>query len=108
LADSTFFEQVYAICRLIPEGRVTTYGAVANALGSKGARMVGFAMNNAHAVSPKVPAHRVVNRKGILTGKNHFATPNRMQELLKEEGIKVVEDQIQDFDQLFWNPIDEI
>lgn len=103
--DESFFEAVFGVVRQIPRGRVTSYGAVAEALGARSsARMVGWAMNSAHAVQPPVPAHRVVNRQGLLTGKIHFATPTHMQELLEAEGIKVVDDKVQDFDKLFWNP----
>lgn len=103
-----FFDDVYAVVKLIPKGKVSSYGAIANYLGSKGsARMVGWAMNQAHT-DPEVPAHRVVNRQGILTGKHHFATPTTMQQLLEQEGIKVVNDQVQNFDQLFWDPTAEL
>ena len=99
----SFFEDVYEVARLIPKGRVTTYGAIANYLGTKGsARMVGWAMNA--ALSKDVPAHRVVNRLGILSGKNHFATPTLMQELLEAENIEVKDDQITNFDKVFWDP----
>src|SRR5688572_5835900 len=92
--DALFFEQVYDVVRQIPKGRVTSYGAIAAALGTrKSARMVGWAMNSAHSIKPKVPAHRVVNRQGLLTGKMHFATPEAMQELLEAEGIPVKDDQ---------------
>jgi methylated-DNA-protein-cysteine methyltransferase-like protein len=101
----SFFEQVYAVVRLIPKGRVTSYGAIAKYLGTaRSSRMVGWAMNGAHAVKPKVPAHRVVNRNGLLTGKHHFGTSTRMQELLEKEGISVNGDQVQDFKKLFWDP----
>lgn len=101
----SFFEQVYAVVRLIPKGRVTSYGAIAKYLGTaRSARMVGWAMNGAHAVKPKVPAHRVVNRNGLLTGKHHFGTPSGMQELLKKEGIRVKNDQVQEFKKHFWDP----
>ena len=94
--------------RLIPTGRVTSYGAIAKYLGAaKSSRMVGWAMNNAHAL-PDVPAHRVVNRSGLLTGKGHFATPNTMQELLEKEGVNIKDNQVQNFEQVFWNPIDEL
>src|SRR5215212_8110369 len=97
-ADHSFFEQVYEVVRQIPKGRVTSYGAIAVALGTKlSARMVGWAMNGAGHVKPKVPAHRVVNRNGMLSGKHHFATPDKMQELLEKEGIKVKNDTIVDF-----------
>jgi methylated-DNA-protein-cysteine methyltransferase related protein len=98
-----FFEHVYEIVRLIPEGRVTNYGSIAKALGTpKSSRMVGWAMNAAHAKSD-VPAHRVVNRNGLLTGKMHFSTPTRMQELLENEGITVKNDQIQYFNTVYWD-----
>ncbi|MCX6274546.1 MAG: MGMT family protein [Bacteroidetes bacterium] len=105
----SFFEQVYAVARLVPKGRVTSYGAIGKYLGTaKSARMVGWAMNGAHQVKPKVPAHRVVNRTGLLTGKHHFGTPTRMQELLEKEGIKVKNDQVQDFKKLYWDPMVEL
>jgi len=108
-ADALFFEQVYAVVRQIPTGRVTSYGAIAAALGTrKSARMVGWAMNSAHAVTPNVPAHRVVNRQGLLTGKMHFATPDAMQQLLEAEGIVVKADQVQDFEKHYWNPLSEL
>jgi methylated-DNA-protein-cysteine methyltransferase related protein len=101
-----YFELVYQVVRLIPEGRATSYGTIANYLGLKsGARMVGYAMNACHAM-PDVPAHRVVNRNGLLTGKHHFSPPEKMQELLEAEGIKVLNDQIQDWGKIFWNPIE--
>ena len=99
-----FFEDVYELVRLIPPGRVTSYGALARYLGTgMSARMVGWAMNAAHAL-PDVPAHRVVNRLGMLTGKHHFNTPTQMQELLEKEGIKVKNDCISDFSTIFWDP----
>ena len=105
---SDFFENVYAVMKLIPRGRVTSYGAIATYLGSKqSSRMVGWAMNAAHKLK-EVPAHRVVNRNGILTGKHHFETPDRMQELLDDEGVKVINDEIVDFDKCFWNPTIEL
>jgi len=104
-----FFEDVYAVVRQIPKGRVTSYGAIANYLGTKlSARMVGWAMNGAHGVSPKVPAHRVVNRNGILSGKAHFGTPTLMEELLQKEKIKVENDTVVDFEKLFWDPMKEL
>jgi methylated-DNA-protein-cysteine methyltransferase-like protein len=107
--DVSFFEQVFEVARLIPKGRVTSYGAIANALGTKlSARMVGWAMNGAHKVKPKVPAHRVVNRNGMLSGKMHFATPTLMQELLEKEGTKVEGDKVVEFEKKFWNPIEEL
>lgn len=105
---NSFFEEVYAIARLIPRGRVTSYGAIAACLGARSsARMVGWAMN-ASFTKKNVPAHRVVNRKGLLSGKMHFTTPDRMQELLEKEGIKVKDDQVQDFDNIFWDPAKEL
>lgn len=104
-----FFTDVFDVVRQIPKGRVTSYGAIAAYLGAKSsARMVGWAMNNAHAVTPKVPAHRVVNRNGMLTGKAHFPTPTKMEELLKKEGIKVKNDTIIDFENYFWDPAKEL
>ena len=104
----TFFKDVYDVVRLIPKGRVTSYGAIAEYLGLKSsARMVGWAMNASHKIKPAVPAHRVVNRNGILTGKHHFDTPNEMESLLKKEGIVVKENQIIDFKNKFWNPMEE-
>tara|TARA_B100000795_G_scaffold92570_1_gene67671 strand:+ start:659 stop:997 length:339 start_codon:yes stop_codon:yes gene_type:complete len=107
LKDSdNFFDKVYKIARLIPFGRVTSYGAIASYLGAaKSARMVGWAMNNSHTQLESVPAHRVVNRKGLLTGKHHFDGTNLMQQLLENEGIVVVENQIQDFEHVFWEPL---
>ncbi len=103
-----FFESVYQVAKLIPKGRVTSYGAIANYLGSKGsARMVGWAMNASHIMAD-VPAHRVVNRVGLLTGKQHFDTRNPMQERLEAEGIKVIDNQIQQFDAIFWDPMKEL
>ena len=105
----SFFEDVYAVVRQIPTGRVTSYGAIANYLGTKlSARMVGWAMNTAHGAKPKIPAHRVVNRKGILSGKAHFGTPGLMEELLLKEKIKVVKDTIVDFEKLYWDPAKEL
>ena len=102
--NKDFFQNVYAIVRLIPKGKVTTYGAIAQALGAKGsARMVGWAMNASH-VLPDIPAHRVVNRKGLLTGKMHFEDGDAMQRKLELEGVKVQNNQIQNFEVHFWNP----
>lgn len=99
-----FFERVYQIVRQIPEGRVTSYGAIAKAIGAaRSARMVGYAMNASHNLED-VPAHRVVNRKGVLTGKHHFDGSNLMQQLLENEGIKVVNNQIVDFKKHYWEP----
>ena len=102
-----FFDKVYEVARLVPYGRVTSYGAIAKYLGaSRSARMVGYAMNGSH--TKDVPAHRVVNRKGLLTGKHHFEGTNLMQQLLENEGIQVIENQIQDFKNLFWDPSDHL
>ena len=102
--EENFFEKVYTIAKQIPEGRVTSYGAIAKALGTaRSARMVGWAMNASHN-REDVPAHRVVNRKGLLTGKIHFDGTNLMQQLLENEGIQVVDNQIVDFEKVFWAP----
>ena len=107
--EESFFEQVYEVARQIPKGRVTSYGAIANCLGTKlSARMVGWAMNGAGKVKPKVPAHRVVNRLGILSGKHHFGEPSTMEKLLKKEGIKVKNDTIIDFQKYFLDPAEEL
>ena len=103
-SNNNFFEKVYAVVRQIPFGKVTSYGAIAKALGTaRSARMVGWAMNAAHDLED-VPAHRVVNRKGLLTGKHHFDGTNLMQQLLENEGIVVVNNQIIDFEKHFWEP----
>ena len=108
-SNYSFFENVYEVARLIPFGKVTTYGAIAEYLGSKGsARMVGWAMNNAHSQINPVPAHRVVNKIGLLTGKNHFGGSNVMKELLENEGILIIENQIQNFEKVFWNPMKQL
>jgi len=105
---NNFFEDVYEVVKLIPRGRATSYGAIAQYLGLKSsARMVGWAMNSAHD-RKEVPAHRVVNRNGLLTGRHHFATPKRMQELLEKEGINVKKNQIVDFENIFWDPVREL
>ena len=102
-----FFDRVYEVARLIPHGRVTSYGAIAKYLGAyRGARMVGYAMNGSHGKD--VPAHRVVNRKGLLTGKHHFDGTNLMQQLLESEGVEVIDNQIQNFEAIFWNPSSEL
>ena len=105
----SFFENVWDVARHIPKGRVTSYGAIANYLGTKlSARMVGWAMNAAYLAKPKIPAHRVVNRNGMLSGKMHFKTPTLMEELLAKEGIKVEDEKITDFKNRFWNPAEEL
>ena len=107
--DENFFEQVFEVVRQIPKGRVTSYGAIAACLGTKGSsRMVGWAMNGSHRVRPKVPAQRVVNRNGMLTGKFHFETITKMEELLKKDGVQVKNDKVVDFKKLFWDPILEL
>ncbi|RYG21946.1 MAG: MGMT family protein [Chitinophagaceae bacterium] len=107
--DASFYEQVFEIARLIPKGRVSSYGAIAKALGAGGsARMVGYAMSNAGIAYPKVPAHRVVNSSGLLTGKFHFSPPELMQELLEQEGIRVENDKVKDLKKVFWNPMEEL
>ena len=106
---SDFFIQVYEVVKLIPPGRVTSYGAIAAYLGSPGAaRMVGWAMNASHHHHEFIPAHRVVNRNGLLTGKHHFDTPNVMKELLENEGIEFSDDQILNFQEKFWDPMKEL
>lgn len=103
-----FYQDVYDVVRLIPAGRATSYGAIAKYLGEKGAaRVVGYAMNNSFKEGD-VPAHRVVNRNGLLTGKHHFDPPSAMQERLEAEGIVVIDDQIQDFEKVFWDPMVEL
>jgi len=107
--DESFFELVYEVARQIPKGKVTSYGAIAACLGTKSsARMVGWAMNGAGRIKPKVPAHRVVNRIGMLSGKHHFSPPGSMEKSLKKEGIKVKNDKIVDFEKHFWDPIKEL
>ncbi|WP_100611077.1 MGMT family protein [Confluentibacter lentus] len=102
-----FFDKVYEVAKLIPYGKVTSYGAIANYIGAtRSARMVGYAMNG--SVGKDVPAHRVVNRNGLLTGKHHFDGTNLMQQLLESEGIKVIDNQIQDFERVFWDPAREL
>jgi methylated-DNA-protein-cysteine methyltransferase-like protein len=102
--NKDFFELVFQVVKLIPSGRVTSYGAIANYLGSKrGARMVGWAMNASHQYA-EIPAHRVVNRNGLLSGKMHFPTPDSMQQALESEGIQIQDDQIQYFSEIFWDP----
>jgi methylated-DNA-protein-cysteine methyltransferase-like protein len=106
--NKDFFEQVFQVVKLIPPGRVTSYGAIANYLGAaRAARMVGWAMNASHQISG-IPAHRVVNRNGLLSGKMHFATPIAMQKALESEGIEIQDDQIQHFSKIFWDPSKEL
>ena len=107
--SNSFFNNVFAIVQLIPFGRVTSYGAIAEYLGARGsARMVGWAMNASHSQVTDIPAHRVVNRNGLLTGKNHFGSPKIMQQLLESEGVTVVDDKVVHFDEVFWNPMKEL
>ncbi|MEM7548880.1 MAG: MGMT family protein [Bacteroidota bacterium] len=108
MTRENFFNDVYEVVRLVPEGRATSYGAIANYLGLKSsARMVGWAMNSCFG-DPTIPAHRVVNRVGVLTGKSHFPTQTAMEEALRKEGIKVKDDKIEDFDLVFWDPNKEL
>jgi len=107
--SESFYQKVYAIVQLIPRGRVSTYGAIGNYLSARSAaRMVGYAMNQAHSAQNFIPAHRVVNRNGFLTGKHHFGSPDLMQQLLENEGIEVQNDKIVDFKKKFWDPALEI
>ncbi|EWH13022.1 methylated-DNA--protein-cysteine methyltransferase [Cellulophaga geojensis KL-A] len=106
--NQNFFERVYAVAKQIPYGRVTSYGAIAKYLGAaRSARMVGWAMNASH-LKEEIPAHRVVNRKGLLTGKHHFDGTNLMQQLLENEGVVVINNQIQNLETYFWDPIEEL
>ena len=107
--DDSFFNRVYEVVKEIPFGRVTSYGAIAAFLGARmSARMVGWAMNASHTAADPVPAHRVVNRNGVLTGKHHFGAPNLMEQLLESEGIHVENDKIIDFEKYFWDPMLEL
>jgi methylated-DNA-protein-cysteine methyltransferase-like protein len=107
--SDNFFDKVYSTARLIPFGRVTSYGAIAKYLSAaRSARMVGWAMNKSHNQTEEVPAHRVVNKKGLLTGKHHFDGTNLMQQLLENEGVVVIENQIQNLEEVFWNPSEEL
>ncbi|MCZ2443917.1 MAG: MGMT family protein [Flavobacteriales bacterium] len=109
MIDLGFFELVYQVVRLIPYGRVTSYGAIARYLGSaQSARMVGWAMNASHSIDTDIPAHRVVNRIGLLSGIAHFPNPKYMQEALEKEGIKIKNNKVQDFDKHFWDPMVEL
>jgi len=107
--DISFFEKVFAVVELIPHGRATSYGAIARYLGSGGSsRMVGWAMNASHNMLQRIPAHRVVNRNGLLTGKHHFGGPDVMQQLLENEGMIIVNDRIVNFKEVFWDPLREL
>jgi methylated-DNA-protein-cysteine methyltransferase related protein len=107
--SNSFFDDVFAVVQLVPFGRVTSYGAIAEYLGSRGsARMVGWAMNASHTQVTEIPAHRVVNRNGLLTGRHHFGNPNIMQQLLENEGITVEENKVVKFEEVFWNPTLEL
>jgi methylated-DNA-protein-cysteine methyltransferase-like protein len=107
--NKDFFEKVYAVVKQIPEGRVTSYGLIARYLGmARSSRMVGWAMNASHSLSEPIPAHRVVNRVGVLTGKFHFGSPDEMKNRLEAEGVKIVDDQILNFDQHLWDPSREL
>ena len=106
--DYNFYDNVFDVVRLIPKGRITSYGAIARYLGTaKSSRAVGYALNQC-AAQGDVPAHRVVNRNGLLTGRHHFSTPTAMQEALEAEGIKVIDNQVQDFERLYWDPSKEL
>jgi len=108
-SDNSFFERVYEVTRLVPFGRVTSYGAIANYIGSgQSARMVGWALNNCHTRSDFIPAHRVVNRNGLLSGKHHFGNSTTMQQLLENEGIEIEEDAVVNFREKFWDPVKEL
>jgi methylated-DNA-protein-cysteine methyltransferase related protein len=107
--EESFFNRVYEVVKLVPYGKVTSYGAIARYLGSAGSsRMVGWAMNNSHSQQGDIPAHRVVNRNGMLTGKFHFGSPGLMQQLLENEGMSIVDDCIQNFPSHFWDPSKEL
>lgn len=107
--NKDFFDQVYQLVRLVPPGRVSSFGAIAKYLGAaRSARMVGWALGNSIAKTPPVPAHRILNRKGLLSGKMAFGADDTMQKLLEAEGIKVVNDQVQDFEKIFWDPAQEL
>lgn len=107
--NDSFFEMVFEVVKLIPEGRATSYGAIAKYLGSaRSARMVGWAMNQSHVQKDYIPAHRVVNRVGLLSGRAHFHPPEKMQQLLEAEGVVVEDNQIQNFKEVFWDPMEEL
>jgi methylated-DNA-protein-cysteine methyltransferase-like protein len=109
MKDVSFFDRVYDVVKRIPRGRVTSYGAIAEYLGTRGsARMVGWAMNASHTEVTGIPAHRVVNRDGFLTGKHHFGGPNLMQQLLESEGVEVKDDRVVRFEELVWKPVGEL
>ncbi len=109
MENDSFYDRVYWVVRQVPAGRVTTYGAIAEFLGTKGSsRMVGYAMGNSVKIFPPVPAHRVVNRIGLLTGKQRFGSPDLMQQMLESEGVLVEEDQVKNFKTLFWDPAAEL
>lgn len=109
MENDSFYDRVYWVVRQIPAGKVTSYGAIAEFLGTKGSsRMVGYAMGNSFKIFPPVPAHRVVNRIGLLTGKHRFGSPDLMQQMLESEGIVVEKDQVQNFKELFWNPTEAL
>ena len=108
-SSRNFFEDVFDVVRQIPKGRVTNYGSIAKYLGTgSSSRMVGWAMNASHAVVPPIPAQRVVNRNGLLTGKHHFSTPTQMQELLEKDGVAVIGDKVVEFKEIFWDPNEEL
>ncbi len=107
--EDSFYDKVYKVVRQIPKGRVSTYGAIAKYLGTGlSSRMVGWALSSCHRENPPVPAQRVVNRIGLLTGRHHFPTPTLMEELLESEGIRIIDNQVQDFGKVFWDPAVEL
>ncbi|TAE42916.1 MAG: MGMT family protein [Sphingobacteriales bacterium] len=109
MQSSTFYQDVYDVVKLIPAGRVTSYGAIAAYLGTKGSsRLVGYAMNNSIKTEASIPAHRVVNRNGLLTGKFHFGPGNEMKNLLEQDGLEVMDNQVKNFKSVFWNPTIEL
>jgi len=109
MKDDTFFSRVFEVAKLIPYGRVTSYGAIARYLGTgRSARMVGWAMNASHLQPENVPAHRVVNQIGLLTGKHHFDGPDVMKQLLESEGVSIINNKVKDFENLFWDPSKEL
>jgi methylated-DNA-protein-cysteine methyltransferase related protein len=107
--NDSFFEMVFEVVKLIPQGRATSYGAIAKYLGAaRSSRMVGWAMNQSHSQNEPIPAHRVVNRNGLLSGRANFKPPERMQQLLEEEGLVIIDHQIQNWQMVFWDPNEEL
>ncbi len=107
--EKDYEDTIFRIVESIPSGRVTTYGHIARAIGStRAARVVGWTLNRSHVVAPRIPAHRVVNRAGVLTGRNHFSAENEMQSRLEQEGVVVKNHQVQNFESLLWDPVKEL